>query len=147
MKACRTWPVLPLAGLMASDPSSPTSILLHQRLVPATPLPGLLWGGLRPGWTPTLVYPPLMASEPEKSIFQSSVGVPPCTSWQFQDFPAWHAGRRRAFICHSLLSGRQPRHGHWPYPCRSLPTLYSRLPSRLSPSQPASTTETTCFVF
>lgn len=144
MKACRTWPVLPLAGLMASDPSSPTSILLHQRLVPATRFFG---GASGLAGLPLWCTPPLMASEPEKSIFQSSVGVPPCTSWQFQDFPAWHAGRRRALICHSLLSGRQPRRGHWPYPCRSLPTLYSRLPSRLSPSQPASTTETTCFVF
>lgn len=31
IKACQTWLMVPLAGLMASDSLSPTSLLIHQR--------------------------------------------------------------------------------------------------------------------
>lgn len=65
IKACQTWLMLPLAGLMASDSLSPTSLLIHQRkeFLPLCSL--VVFRGLS------------LAGLPLLSISQSGVKVPP----------------------------------------------------------------------
>lgn len=73
--------MLPLAGLIAPDSLSPTSLLIHQRKE-FLPLCSLVF------------FRDLsLAGLSLLSISQFEVEVPLCTSWQSQDFPERHAGK------------------------------------------------------